>query len=117
MQKMQIHANVLNREMPVHHHPSVTCQASREAANRAQHLQVHLCEAQAPICLALLCRDSNGEAAFIPGWQSCNGSPAQMWEFEDGMLYNAFTDMCVTEEPLCLVDYNLFNSDITASTR
>ena len=57
----------------------------------------------------------NGD--LLAGIQSCNGSPEQQWEFEDGTLYNELMDQCLTDQPLCLVDYTLFNTDITASSK
>ena len=54
---------------------------------------------------------------LLTGIQSCNGSPEQQWEFEDGVLYNELTDQCLTEQPLCLVDYTLFNTDLSAASK
>lgn len=35
----------------------------------------------------------------------------------DGLLYNEAADMCINEEPLCLIDYQLFLNDPAAAGR
>ena len=48
------------------------------------------------------------------GWASCTGAPEQQWTLTDGLLYNEYMDMCINEQPLCMVDYTVFLNEPSA---